>query len=138
MAYSEVNDVHAYYGKIHAAEGRFADVVERAKSIVSLIGGNSAGKQRRCAPSAACSNPGQRHAFDGMDVASQPAHNLVSRGVAMVPEGRGVFAKLTVEENLEMKRTTGTTAPASKRRHRPQLHALPTPGRAPRQLASVP
>ncbi|MEZ4559841.1 MAG: ABC transporter ATP-binding protein [Caldilineaceae bacterium] len=101
MALLEVNDVHAYYGKIHALKG-VSLVVEKGE-IVSLIGGNGAGKTTTLRTISGLLKPQEGSiAFDGMDVASQPAHNLVSRGVAMVPEGRGVFAKLTVEENLEM------------------------------------
>ena len=101
MALLEVNDVHAYYGKIHALKG-VSLVVEKGE-IVSLIGGNGAGKTTIWRTISGLLKPQEGSiAFDGIDVASRPAHALVSQGVAMVPEGRGVFAKLTVEENLEM------------------------------------
>ena len=84
MALLEVNDVHAYYGKIHALKG-VSLVVEKGE-IVSLIGGNGAGKTTTLRTISGLLKPQEGSiAFDGMDVASQPAHNLVSRGVAMVP-----------------------------------------------------
>jgi branched-chain amino acid transport system ATP-binding protein len=101
MALLEVHDVHAYYGKIHALKG-VSISVEKGE-IVSLIGGNGAGKTTTLRTISGLLKPQQGNVnFDGLDVASQPAHALVSHGIAMVPEGRGVFAKLTVEENLEM------------------------------------
>lgn len=101
MALLEVHDVHAYYGKIHALKGVSLSV-EKGE-IVSLIGGNGAGKTTTLRTISGLLKPQQGNVnFDGLDVASQPAHALVSQGIAMVPEGRGVFAKLTVEENLEM------------------------------------
>lgn len=101
MALLEVHDVHAYYGKIHALKGVSLSV-EKGE-IVSLIGGNGAGKTTTLRTISGLLKPQHGNVnFDGLDVASQPAHALVSQGIAMVPEGRGVFAKLTVEENLEM------------------------------------
>lgn len=101
MPLLEVNDVHAYYGNIHALKGVSLTVEEG--EIVSLIGGNGAGKTTTLRTISGLMSPRGGHiVFDGEDVSQYPAHKWVGKGIAMVPEGRGVFAKLTVEENLEM------------------------------------
>ncbi|MBK8904402.1 MAG: ABC transporter ATP-binding protein [Anaerolineaceae bacterium] len=101
MPLLEVNDVHAYYGNIHALKG-VSLTVEKGE-IVTLIGGNGAGKTTTLRTISGLMMPRDGQViFDGAEVAKRPAHEWVSRGIAMVPEGRGVFAKLTVEENLEM------------------------------------
>jgi branched-chain amino acid transport system ATP-binding protein len=101
MPLLEVNNVHAYYGNIHALKG-VSLTVEKGE-IVTLIGGNGAGKTTTLRTITGLMKPRDGQViFDGDEVAKHPAHEWVSRGIAMVPEGRGVFAKLTVEENLEM------------------------------------
>ncbi len=101
MALLELNDVHAYYGNIHALKG-ISLTVDKGE-IVTLIGGNGAGKSTTLRT--ICGLMRQRTGsitLDGKDLTPYKAHELVSQGIAMVPEGRGVFAKLTVTENLEM------------------------------------
>ena len=101
MPLLEVNDVHAYYGNIHALKGVSLTVEEG--EIVTLIGGNGAGKTTTLRTISSLMTPRSGNViFDNEDVSELPAHRWVSKGIAMVPEGRGVFAKLTVEENLEM------------------------------------
>ncbi len=101
MALLEVNNVHAYYGNIHALKGITIEVAKG--EVVSLIGGNGAGKTTTLRTISGLMKPREgKVMFEGEDLAKYPAHKLVSKGIAMVPEGRGVFAKLTVEENLEM------------------------------------
>jgi branched-chain amino acid transport system ATP-binding protein len=101
MALLEVQDVHAYYGNIHALKGVSLTVEDG--EIVSLIGGNGAGKTTSLRTISGLMTPRTGAVmFDGENLAKYRAHELVSKGVAMVPEGRGVFAKLTVEENLAM------------------------------------
>lgn len=101
MPLLEVNDVHAYYGNIHALKG--VSLTVEAGEIVTLIGGNGAGKTTTLRAITGLMRPRGGHViFDGEDIAQHPAHEWVAKGIAMVPEGRGVFAKLTVEENLEM------------------------------------
>jgi branched-chain amino acid transport system ATP-binding protein len=101
MPLLEVNDIHAYYGNIHALKGVSLTVEEG--EIVTLIGGNGAGKTTTLRTISSLMTPREGNVvFDGENVANHPAHSWVSKGIAMVPEGRGVFAKLTVEENLEM------------------------------------
>jgi branched-chain amino acid transport system ATP-binding protein len=97
----DVEDVHAYYGNIHALKGLNLHVQEG--EIVSLIGGNGAGKTTTLRVISGLLRPRQgRVCFRGEDLSRYRAHDLVAKGIAMVPEGRGVFAKLTVTENLEM------------------------------------
>ncbi|MGW8318330.1 MAG: ABC transporter ATP-binding protein [Candidatus Promineifilaceae bacterium] len=101
MALLEVNDVHAYYGNIHALKG-VSITVEKGE-IVSLIGANGAGKTSTLRTISGLLRPRSGNiVLDGEDLEQYKAHQLVSKGVAMVPEGRGVFAKLSVLENLEM------------------------------------
>ncbi len=101
MALLEVHNVHAYYGNIHALKGISLTVQEG--EIVSLIGGNGAGKTTTLRTISGLLPPRTGYiTLRGEDLRRYKAHQLVSKGVAMVPEGRGVFARLTVEENLEM------------------------------------
>lgn len=101
MALLEVNNVHAYYGNIHALKEISLEVKEG--EIVSLIGGNGAGKTTTLRTISGLLQPRFGNViFQGEDLGQYKAHDLVSKGIAMVPEGRGVFAKLTVTENLEM------------------------------------
>jgi branched-chain amino acid transport system ATP-binding protein len=101
MALLEVKDVHAYYGNIHALKG-VSLTVEKGE-IVSLIGGNGAGKTTTLKTICGLMQP--RSGFvtlAGEDLSTYKAHELPTKGVAMIPEGRGVFAKMSVLENLEM------------------------------------
>jgi branched-chain amino acid transport system ATP-binding protein len=101
MALLEVNNVHAYYGNIHALKG-ISLTVEKGE-IVSLIGGNGAGKTTTLRTISGLLKPRTGSVtLDNEDLTQYKAHDLVSKGVAMVPEGRGVFARLTVAENLKM------------------------------------
>ncbi len=97
----EVKDVHSYYGNIHALKGINLTVNEG--EVVTLIGGNGAGKTTTLRTISGLMRPRSGTlSFEGEDLVKYEPHHLVSKGIAMVPEGRGVFAKLTVEENLEM------------------------------------
>ncbi len=101
MALLELNNVHTYYGNIHALKG-VSMTVEKGE-IVCLIGGNGAGKTTTLRTITGLLRPREGAiTFNGEDALKYEAHELVAQGLAMVPEGRGVFAKLTVEENLEM------------------------------------
>ena len=97
----QINNVHAYYGNIHALKGISLEVNEG--EIVSLIGSNGAGKTTTLRTICGLLRPRQGHIlFAGEDIGHIPPHNLIPKGIVMVPEGRGVFAKMTVEENLQM------------------------------------
>jgi branched-chain amino acid transport system ATP-binding protein len=101
MALLEVRNVHTYYGNIHALKGISLTVEEG--EIVTLIGGNGAGKTTTLRTICGLLQPREGSVFfEGEDTRQYKAHQLVPKGIAMVPEGRGVFAKLSVEENLEM------------------------------------
>lgn len=101
MAMLEVRDIHAYYGNIHALKG-VSLTVDKGE-VVTLIGGNGAGKTTTLRSISGLLQPraGAIY-FEGENLADYAAHQLVSKGIAMVPEGRGVFAKLSVAENLDM------------------------------------
>jgi branched-chain amino acid transport system ATP-binding protein len=101
MPMLELNDVHAYYGNIHALKGISITVEEG--EIVTLIGANGAGKTTTLRTITGLLKPKTGSVYlDGEDLAPYPAHKIVFKGVSMVPEGRGIFSKLTVIENLEM------------------------------------
>jgi branched-chain amino acid transport system ATP-binding protein len=101
MAMLEVDNIHTYYGNIHALKGVSLHVDQG--EIVTLIGANGAGKTTTLRTISGLLRPREGSIkLNGEDLAAFPAHELVYKGVAMVPEGRGVFAKLTVEENIEM------------------------------------
>ncbi len=101
MAMLEVNDVHSFYGNIHALKGITFTVEEG--EIVSLIGSNGAGKSTTLRTITGLMNPRLGSVtFEGNDISELRADAIVSLGVAMVPEGRGVFSKMTVAENLEL------------------------------------
>ena len=101
MALLEVNDIHTYYGNIHALKGISLEV--DSGEIIALIGANGAGKTTTLRTICGLMEPREGSVrYDGDDISSTRTDLLVSRGISMVPEGRGVFAKLTVEENLDM------------------------------------
>ncbi len=101
MAMLEVNDIHTYYGNIHALKGISIKVEEG--EIVTLIGANGAGKTTTLRTISGILRPRKGNiTFNGEDLSAYKAHELVYKGIAMVPEGRGIFAKLTVAENLDM------------------------------------
>ena len=101
MAMLEVNDIHTYYGNIHALNGISITVDEG--EIVTLIGANGAGKTTTLRTICGLLKPRQGSVYlEGEDLAKYKAHEIVFKGIAMVPEGRGVFARLTVSENLDM------------------------------------
>jgi branched-chain amino acid transport system ATP-binding protein len=101
MALLEVNDIHTYYGKIHALKGVSLTVDEG--EIVTLIGANGAGKTTTLGTISGLLSPRKGSVtFDGQDMTAVDPHDVVTHGVVQVPEGRRVFASLTVEENLRM------------------------------------
>ena len=101
MAMLEVNDINTYYGNIHALRGISITVEEG--EIVSLIGANGAGKTTTLRTISGLLKPRSGNVvLEGEDLGKYKAHEIVYKGVAMVPEGRGIFARLTVAENLDM------------------------------------
>ncbi len=101
MALLEITDLHTFYGKIHALRGVSLTVDEG--EIVTLIGANGAGKTTTLNTVSSLLVPKAGSvSFDGEDLTHVPPHEVVKRGVVQVPEGRRIFAQLTVEENLRM------------------------------------
>ena len=101
MAMLEVNNIHTYYGNIHALKG-ISITVEQGE-IVTLIGANGAGKTTTLRTISGLLQPREGSVvLEGEEISGIPAHDLVYKGIAMVPEGRGVFSRLTVAENLDM------------------------------------
>ncbi|HTD89647.1 MAG TPA: ABC transporter ATP-binding protein [Burkholderiales bacterium] len=97
----EVRGLKIAYGGINAVKG--IDLEVRAGELVTLIGANGAGKTTTLKALAGLLKPAAGSVrYDGKDITGTPAFELVRRGLALVPEGRGVFARLTVEENLAM------------------------------------
>ena len=96
-----VDDIHVYYGAIHAIKGISFHVDEG--EIVTLIGANGAGKSTTLQTVSGLLHPrGGTITFEGQSIAAMPTYKLVARGLAHVPEGRRIFAQMTVEENLDM------------------------------------
>jgi branched-chain amino acid transport system ATP-binding protein len=101
MALLEVHDLHSYYGNIHALHGVSLSV--EAGEIVTLIGANGAGKTTTLNSISGIVRPRSGEVrLDGKLLTKVAPHEIVDRGVVQVPEGRRVFARLTVEENLKM------------------------------------
>jgi branched-chain amino acid transport system ATP-binding protein len=101
MPLLDIQNVHAYYGNIQALKGVSLHVDQG--EIVTLIGSNGAGKTTTLRVISCLLKPRQGSVLlDGQDLSEVKAHEVVNRGVAMVPEGRGIFSKLTVMENLEL------------------------------------
>lgn len=101
MAMLEVKDLEVYYGMIQAIKGISFEVNEG--EVIALIGANGAGKTTTLHTITGLLSPKSGHVmFEGKDITKVPAHKIVSMGMAHVPEGRRVFAELSVYENLRM------------------------------------
>src|SRR5512139_1891758 len=96
-----LDSLNVFYGAIHAL--RNVSLTVNAGEVVTLIGANGAGKSTTLRAITGLVRPTSgRVLFEGEDITGRPAHTLVARGISMAPEGRGIFANLTVLENLEM------------------------------------
>jgi len=97
----ELTDVETYYGSIQALKGISLTVNDG--EIVTLIGSNGAGKSTTLRSINGLNHPRKgRISFQGRDITHEPAHEIVKRGIAQSPEGRKLFPRMTVTENLEM------------------------------------
>ncbi len=97
----EVRDIHTYYGKIHALKGISIEVDEG--EVVTLIGSNGAGKSTTLNTICGVTPAAEGHIIlRGEDITALPPHEIVARGICQSPEGRKIFKKLTVRDNLEM------------------------------------
>jgi branched-chain amino acid transport system ATP-binding protein len=101
MPLLSLHNLHVSYGAIRAVRG--IDLQVEAGQVVTLIGANGAGKSTTLrAISGLLPATEGRIEFDGQPITNLPPHQIVNRGLIQVPEGRGVFANLSVEENLEL------------------------------------
>ena len=102
MAFLDLTHVEAFYGKIRALKG--IDLNVEQGEIVTLIGANGAGKSTTLKAISGLMKlgPEAKITFDGEDITHLPPHEIAARGIAHVPEGRGIFAENTVLENLRM------------------------------------
>ena len=101
MSLLTLENVHSYYGRIHALQGISLTVEEG--EIVTLIGANGAGKSTTLRTISGLIHPKQgRIMLKDKDISHMEPHMIVNSGVGHVPEGRGIFPKLTVKENLEI------------------------------------
>ena len=109
MSILHVEDLNVYYGSIHAVKGISFDVEEG--EIVTLIGANGAGKSTTLNTVAGLLKPREgKVEFEGESLLGIPPHKIVSRGMALCPEGRRVFLQMSVRDNLEMGAFTRTNS----------------------------
>ena len=101
MTLLELENIHSYYGHIHALRGISLTVEEG--EVVTLIGSNGAGKTTTLRSINGILSPREgRIIFRGEEIQGVPAHDMSSKGIAQSPEGRKIFSRMTVLENLEM------------------------------------
>ncbi len=107
-----LENVNTYYGRIHALQG--IDLEVGRGEIVTLLGSNGAGKTTTLKTISGLMHPREgRVSFDGRDITTTPAHELVKAGIGHAPEGRRIFSRLSVLENLQMGGYTRTPAERS-------------------------
>lgn len=101
MSLLQVHEIQTFYGKIQALKGISLTVEEG--EIVTLIGGNGAGKTTTLNTISGITPAASGYiVFEGKDITKAPAHQIVNYGIIQSPEGRKIFTRLTVRENLEM------------------------------------
>ncbi|ABL72332.1 ABC transporter ATP-binding protein [Paracoccus denitrificans] len=102
-----LTDLHSYYGKSHILQGVTLEVGQG--EIVTLLGRNGAGKSTTLKTAVGLITPRQgRVELAGRDMTGQPAHRIAAAGLSLVPEDRGIFQLLTVEENLRIAEKRGS------------------------------
>ena len=134
----ELADVHTYYGNIQALQGSRSTRRSRGE-IVTLIGANGAGKTTtlRDDHRPACGRARGTVTFDGQaHRRAAPRDRIVRLGIAQSPEGRRIFPRMTVCENLELGAFARSDRDGDRRRPGARLHALPAPEGAPRRRAA--
>jgi branched-chain amino acid transport system ATP-binding protein len=101
MALLEVENIHSYYGNIHALRG--VSLIVEEGEVVTLIGSNGAGKTTTLRSIHGILTPREgRIVFRGEEIQGVPAHDMIGKGISQSPEGRKIFHRMTVTENLEM------------------------------------
>jgi branched-chain amino acid transport system ATP-binding protein len=124
MPLLELENVHSYYGHIHALKGISLTVEEG--EVVTLIGANGAGKSTTLRTISGLVRARQgKVSLKGQEITHLEPHNIVAAGVGHVPEGRGIFPRLTVQENLEMGAYTINDPGEVKRRMETVFHLFP-------------
>jgi len=120
----EVNHLHVYYGHIHAIKGISLQVDKG--EIVTLIGANGAGKSTTLKTISGLLHPREGNVkLEGQTIDKVPPHQIAEMGIAHVPEGRHIFPRLTVEENLEMGAFTLTDRAVIERQKELVFHLFP-------------
>ena len=115
----KLSNVHTYYGRVRALQG--IDLEVGKGEVVTLIGANGAGKTTTLKTISGLLHPREGSvSFDGQDISTTPAHELVKRGIGHAPEGRRIFSRLTVLENLQM----GGFTRSSAERHEDEARVL--------------
>ncbi len=110
MPILEVDNIHSYYGNIHALKG-ISLTVDKGE-IVTLIGANGAGKSTTLRTVCGLMKPREGAVlFDGEDLAPYKPNEIIFKGMSLVPEGRRIFARMSVFENLQMGAFTRKEAP---------------------------
>jgi branched-chain amino acid transport system ATP-binding protein len=101
MALLEVEDIHTFYGNIEALKGISLEVNEG--EVVTLIGSNGAGKSTTLRSISGLTPPRQGSIrFDGEEIGETPPQDIVRKGISQAPEGRRIFSRMSVHENLEL------------------------------------
>src|ERR687886_2140805 len=101
MALLEIKNIHSFYGNVQALRGVSLTVEEG--EVVTLIGSNGAGKTTTLRSINGILPPREgRIVFRGEEIQGLPAHAMITKGIAQSPEGRKIFSRMTVLENLEM------------------------------------
>jgi branched-chain amino acid transport system ATP-binding protein len=110
MALLEINGVDAFYGRVQALHG--VSLIVDKSEIVALIGSNGAGKTTTLRTISGLMHPGSGTiTFDGKDITKTPAHKIVNLGICQSPEGRRLFPRMQVVDNLQMGAYTRTDKP---------------------------
>lgn len=123
MAKLEVRNIHTYYGNIKALKGISLSVDEG--EIVTLIGSNGAGKSTTLNTICGVLKPKQGEiVLEGERIDKLPAHLVITKGIAQSPEGRKIFSRLTVAENLEMGAFSRTDGPAEMKKDMEHVFSL--------------
>jgi branched-chain amino acid transport system ATP-binding protein len=124
MALLEIDDIHVFYDNIEALKG--VSIHVETKQIVALVGANGAGKTTTLRAVSGLLRPRSGDVrFDGESLQDIPPHEIAAMGVLHVPEGRRIFARLTVEENLAMGAFTRRDRPAIQRDKERMLSLFP-------------
>lgn len=123
MAMLEIKDLHVFYDNIHALKGISLKVEEG--EVVSIIGANGAGKTTTLQTISGIISPKSGSIFfEGRDITKEKAHNMCKLGISQVPEGRRIFSKLAVKDNLKLGQFTIKDTAANKEKDRADFYKV--------------